>query len=27
LWPLVALCALILLWAWTRRFRMPMAGA
>ncbi len=27
LWPLVALCALILLWAWARRFRMPMAGA
>jgi len=27
LWPLVALCALILLWAWVRRFRMPMAGA
>ena len=27
LWPLVALCALILLWAWARRIRMPMAGA
>ena len=27
LWPLVALCALILLWAWARRSRVPMAGA
>ena len=27
LWPLVALCALILLWAWARRIRMTMAGA
>jgi apolipoprotein N-acyltransferase len=27
LWPLAMLCALILLWAWTRRTRAPMAGA
>ena len=27
LWPLVALCALILLWAWILRSRTPVAGA
>jgi len=27
LWPLVTLCALILLWGWARRSRAPMAGA
>jgi apolipoprotein N-acyltransferase len=27
LWPLVSLCALILLWAWVRRCRAPVAGA
>jgi len=27
LWPLVALCALIMLWVWVRRTRAPLAGA